>query len=78
MRAAADSVKFEVSGAATLLAVDDGDESTDLLFRDVDEKPLRAGSLLVILRSKAEPGAATLKATSAAFAPLALELKTVR
>ena len=76
MRAAADSVKFEVSGAATLLAVDDGDERTGLLFRNVNEKPLRDGSLLVILRSKAQPGAVTLKASSAAFAPLALGLTT--
>ena len=78
VRAAADSVKFEVSGAATLLAVDDGDERTDLLFRNVDEKQLRDGSLLVILRSKGQPGEVTLKATSAAFAPLALGLKTQR
>ncbi len=78
VRAAADSVKFEVSGAATLLAVDDGDERTDFLFRNVDEKPLRDGSLLVILRSKGQPGEVTLKATSAAFAPLSLALKTQR
>ena len=39
---------------------------------------LRDGSLLVILRSKAQPGEVTLKATSAAFAPLALGLKTQR
>ncbi|MBO6121907.1 MAG: hypothetical protein J6Q49_08630, partial [Kiritimatiellae bacterium] len=62
----------------TLLAVDDGDERTDLLFRNVDEKPLRDGSLLVILRSKGQPGEVTLKATSAAFAPLALDLKNKR
>jgi hypothetical protein len=47
-------------------------------FRNVYEKPLRGGSLLVILRSKTQPGALTLKATSAAFAPLSLELKTKR
>ena len=76
VRAAADSVKFEVSGAAMLLAVDDGDERTGLLFRNVDEKSLRDGSLLVILRSKAQPGAVTLKATSAAFVPLALDVQT--
>ena len=78
VRAAADAVKFEVSGAATLLAVDDGDERTDLLFRNVNEKALRDGSLLVILRSKGQPGEVTLKVTSAAFAPLALDLKTQR
>ena len=58
--------------------MDDGDERTNLLFRNIDEKPLRDGSLLVILRSKGQPGEVTLKATSAAFAPLALGLKTQR
>ena len=77
VRAAADSVKFEVSGAATLLAVDDGDERTDLLFRNIDEKQLRDGSLLVILRSKGQPGEVMLKATSAAFAPLAMDFATI-
>ena len=70
-------VTFEVSGAATLLAVDDGDERTDTLFRNVNEKPLRDGSLLVILRAKAQPGAVKLTATSAAFAPLAMDFATI-
>lgn len=76
VRSANDAVKFSVEGPATLVAVDDGDERTDFLFRNVDEKPLRAGSLLVILRSKAQPGKVTLTASSDAFAPLALELQT--
>lgn len=77
VRAAKDAVAFEVSGAATLLAVDDGDERTDKLFRNVNEKPLRDGSLLVILRAKAQPGAVKLTATSAAFAPLVMDFATI-
>ena len=64
VRAATDAVRFEVSGAATLLAVDDGDECTDMLFRNVNEKPLRDGSLLVILRSMSEKNMVTLTAKS--------------
>lgn len=78
VRSARDSVKFAVSGAATLLAVDDGDPNTDLLFKNVDEKPLMDGSLLVILRAKPAVGAVTLTATAAHLPPLTVELKTVK
>ena len=64
VRSFCESVQFTVSGAATLLAVDDGDDNTSLLFRDVDAKPMREGSLLVILRSGATPGGVTLRAQS--------------
>ena len=78
VRSARDSVKFAVSGAATLLAVDDGDPNTDLLFKNVDEKPLMDGSLLVILRAKPAVGAVTLTATAAHLPPLTVDLKTVK
>ena len=54
-------VKVVVKGPARLLALDDGDQSTDLLF-DTNEKPLRNGSLLVILRAGRTPGEVTVTA----------------
>ena len=56
----------------------DGKSLTLEEFQGSDTLMNRDGSLLVILRSKGQPGAVTLKATSAAFAPLALGLKTQR
>ena len=64
--------------SATLLAVDDGDPNTDLLFKNVDEKPLMDGSLLAILRAKPSAGPVTLTATAAHLPPLTVELKTVK
>lgn len=67
-----------VGCAATLLAVDDGDPNTDLLFKGVDEKPLMDGSLLAILRAKPAVGAVTLTATAAHLPPLTVDLMTVK
>ena len=52
---AAANVSVKVEGPARLVALDDGDHATDLLF-DVDEKPLRGGRLLAIIRAGRTPG----------------------
>ena len=48
-----------VDGAASLLAIDNGDHYTNELFCGVDTKSMRHGFLQVILRSQRTPGAVT-------------------
>ena len=58
----------EVSGAATLLAIDNGDHYTDLLFpAGRDTKPMLRGRMTVVLRAGRTPGEATVKFTSPKF-----------
>ena len=57
-------VTVSVDGAATLLAVDNGDHYTDELFCGVDTKAMRRGFLQVILRSKREAGGVTVRLSS--------------
>ena len=52
---AAANVSVKVEGPARLVALDDGDHDTNLLF-DVDEKPLRNGRLLAIVRAGRSAG----------------------
>ena len=76
VRSAAAPVTFKVDGAATLLAVDDGDANTDLLFRNVPTKNLKDGALLAILRSKAQKGKVTLEVSSPSFRTQQFDFET--
>ena len=78
VRAFRESVRFTVAGAASLVAVDDGDHETPLLFRGVDAKPMRDGSLLAILRANTLPGPVALLASSQSLPDASLELSTAR
>lgn len=54
-----------VEGAATLLAIDNGDHYTDYLFRPTDNtKRMQGGMMQVILRDSRETGPVTLRATT--------------
>jgi len=53
-----------VSGAATLLALDNGDHYTNELFAGITTKQMRGGKMQVILRSKCEAGKVMVNATS--------------
>lgn len=52
----ADSLTVSVEGAATLLALDNGDHHTPDLFYGIDRKPLKEGRMQIVLRSKREAG----------------------
>ena len=54
----------DVTGAATLLALDNGDHYTDELFTSIKTKKMRGGRMQVILRSTQEDGAVMVKATT--------------
>lgn len=70
-------VKFEVSGAATLYAVDNADHYTDLLFTsDIDHKPLHRGFVQAILRAQREPGMVNVKVTCPGLKGASLQLMT--
>ena len=60
-------VTVSVDGAATLLAVDNGDHYTDELFCGVDTKAMRRGFLQVILRSGRETGPVTVSLSSSSL-----------
>ena len=60
-------VTVSVDGAATLLAVDNGDHYTDELFCGVDTKAMRRGFLQVILRSGREAGPVTVSLSSSSL-----------
>lgn len=51
------NVRVTVTGAGSLIALDDGDQATDRLF-NVNEKRFRDGRLLAILRAGRMPGVA--------------------
>ena len=53
---ATDEVSVTVDGAATLVALDNGDHYTSDLFHDVAAKQMKTGFMQVILRSKRTPG----------------------
>jgi len=70
-------VSFQVSGAATLYAVDNADHYTDLLFTsDITTKPLRTGFMQCILRSTRQPGIVTLNVTCPGLKGTTLKLRT--
>ncbi|MDR2814848.1 MAG: DUF4982 domain-containing protein [Prevotellaceae bacterium] len=69
-------VTFEVSGAARLIAVDNGDHSSDELFAG-SKRMLHNGFALAILRSTQTPGAVKVKATTAGLKSAEKTLKTM-
>lgn len=60
-------LSVSVEGAATLLALDNGDHYTDDLFAGIAKKKMRGGKMQVILRSKREAGQVTVSAVSGNF-----------
>ena len=60
---AADEVKIDVNGEATIQAIDNGDQYTDELM-DVNPKKMYKGQVLVILRSTEKAGTVNVKVTS--------------
>lgn len=71
-----EEVKFEVSGPATIVAVSNGDMTSDEL-NVTDRRSLYNGSALVILRSRpGESGPVTLRATAPGYKPVAITLPT--
>jgi len=57
-------LKVEVSGPATLLALDNADHYTNDLFTGISTKKMRGGRMQVILRSKQQAGKVTVKCKS--------------
>lgn len=60
---------FEVEGAARLIALDNGNHSSDDLF-DGNSKTLYKGFAMAILRADRTPGAVTLKITAEGYKPV--------
>ncbi len=63
---AAGEVSFDVTGAASLIAVDNGNHLSDDLFAG-NKKRLHNGFAMAILRSSQTPGTVKLKVTGAGF-----------
>ena len=70
-----DELKFEVEGDARIVAVTNGDISSDEL-NAVDHRKLWQGRATVILRSGRKPSRITLKTSSDTFKPVTLTLET--
>ena len=60
-------LSIDVTGPATLFALDNGDHYTDELFTGITTKKMRGGHMKVILRSRCESGKVTINATSGKF-----------
>jgi beta-galactosidase len=60
-------LSVSVEGAATLLALDNGDHYTDDLFAGIAKKKMRGGKMQIILRSRHEAGRVTVSAVSNKF-----------
>ena len=60
-------LSVSVDGAASLLALDNGDHYTDELFAGISTKKMRGGRMQVILRSKREAGQVAVKTNSGKF-----------
>lgn len=60
-------LSIDVTGPATLLALDNGDHYTDEIFAGITTKKMRGGRMLVILRSQHEVGKVTVNASSGKF-----------
>ena len=71
----ADEVKIDVSGEATIQAIDNGDHYTDELL-DVNPKNMYRGQILLILRSTQKAGDVRIKVTSPALKEASLKLRT--
>lgn len=68
-------VQFEVSGAARLIAVDNGDHSSEELFAG-NSRRLYNGFTLAILRSNQKPGLVKLTAQSVGLKAASIQLTT--
>lgn len=68
---------FTVDGEGTLLAVDNGDHYTDLLFTpDITSKPMHRGFCQCILRATRTPGAVSVTVTAPGLKSAKLKLQT--
>lgn len=56
-----EELTVDVAGAATFVAMDNGDHYTDSLFHGVTAKPMKGGRMQVILRSTRQKGKVTVK-----------------
>lgn len=72
---ARDEVAFEVSGAATLHATDDGDQYSDQVF-NISKRAMHRGFAQAILRATRTPGPVSLRISSPTLGTQTLELKT--
>ncbi|MBR1548249.1 MAG: DUF4982 domain-containing protein, partial [Prevotella sp.] len=70
-----DELKFEVEGDASIVAVTNGDITSDEL-NATDHRKLWQGQAMVILRSGRQPSQITLKTTSQTFKPIVTKLQT--
>ena len=55
---------INITGPASLLALDNGDHYTDELFAGINTKKMRNGKMQVVLRSGKQKGAITVKAST--------------
>lgn len=70
-------VTFQVSGAASLYAVDNADHYTDLLFTsDINHKPMHHGFVQCILRSAQTPGRVTVQVSAPGLKGATVKLQT--
>ena len=74
---AMDEVSFEVSGAATLYATDDGDHSTAQVF-NVSKRKMHHGFAQAILRAARTPGKVALRVSSPTLGSQTVEFTTLR
>ena len=72
---AADRISVSVEGPATLVALDDGDHSTNEHF-DVHEKSMKRGFLLCILRAGEKAGAVLVSISAGRLRGLSVQLTT--
>ena len=73
---AEEEVTFEVSGAAKLIAVDNGDHTTDRVFSEGNSIRLHNGFAMAILRAGQTIGEATIKVTAEEFKTAKVEMLT--
>jgi len=72
-----ESVKIEVAGDGTLMALDNGDHYTnDLFTSDITAKKMKEGYLQVIVRSGRQAGNVIIKASTPSIKDAQLKLKT--
>ena len=72
---AADDLQFTIDGDAQIVAVSNGDISSDEMFT-ADHRQLWQGQAVVILRAGRTPSKITLKAQGGSFKPVTLKLET--
>ena len=60
-----EELSVDIAGAATFVAMDNGDHYTDSLFHGVTTKPMKGGRMQVILRSTRQQGKVTVEVATA-------------